>query len=60
MYAYIAYYLYYMFTLAPRLHISKEARVGLLVAVEICVWHSAQKRVVRSWLTWNFKNNGFL
>lgn len=32
-------YVAVMPSLTPRLHISKETRVGLLVAVKICVWH---------------------
>lgn len=37
--------------LAASLHVGEEARVGLIVAVELRVGHLAQHRVVRAWST---------
>jgi len=35
--------------LTPGVHVREEARVWLVIAVEVCVWHHGQYRVVRAW-----------
>lgn len=39
--------------LAPGVHVCEEARVRLIVAIEVCVRHHGQYRVVRTWLACN-------
>lgn len=35
-------------TLASRLHVSEEARILLIVTVEVCVRHLREDRIIRS------------
>jgi len=39
--------------LAPGVHVREEARVRLVVAIEVCVRHHGQYRVVSAWLAYN-------
>lgn len=46
--------------LAASLYVSEEARVRLIVAVELGIGHFAKYRVVRTWSTWKKKKNIYI
>jgi len=48
-----AVYVAVMPRLASRLYVGEETGEGLVVAVEICVRHLPQHRIIRSWSTCN-------